>query len=181
MKLVIISPLYPPDTAPSALYVKELATRIIKERLADVSIVTYGNIPEKIEGVKIFCTSKRKSLFVRLFLYTRLLFAITKDADFLFVENGPSVELPMSIVGSLRKLPIVFHIGDTAAHKRAKESVILNFLETALVKRSILVVHHMPLSRPEVLPYQELPPSVGENYEKSWTEHLAIIKPFLTT
>lgn len=67
MKIVLATPLYPPDIAAPALYVKELAKRIAT--LHDVTIVAYANLPETMPEVRMIAVSKRQPLPLRLLTY----------------------------------------------------------------------------------------------------------------
>ena len=68
MKIILTAPMYPPETAKPALYVKELAKRL-KEKKHEIVVITYSNIPEKVPGVRIVAINKRLPLPIRLFLF----------------------------------------------------------------------------------------------------------------
>lgn len=119
MKIVIATPLYPPDLAEPAIYVKELAARL--RTLHDVTVVTYAYIPKKIEGVHIVTTSKQRPLFVRLLFYTFSLLRASRGADILYAQSGSSVGLPAIIVHFLRRIPLIVHVIEDEAWKRAVE------------------------------------------------------------
>ena len=69
MKILIVTPLYPPDIAGHSAYVKELALRLREAHT--VTILAYNHIPEKIEGVNIITIQKHLPTLVRLFLCTQ--------------------------------------------------------------------------------------------------------------
>jgi len=119
MHIVIATPLYPPDRAEPASYVKELAKRIGSTHR--VFIVTYGNIPEKIRGVTIVSTSKQRPLLIRLLFYTIALFRACRDADVLYAQSGSSAGLPILFVHLFRRIPLVMHFIEDEAWERAKE------------------------------------------------------------
>ena len=60
MKIVLATPLYPPDTEPTALYC-ELAKRLGQEKHHQVTIVTYG-APRTNTWVAIIAVDKNKPL-----------------------------------------------------------------------------------------------------------------------
>ena len=171
MKILIASPLYPPDIAPSASYVKELAKRFPKDHL--VTILTYGNLPERVEGVTIATTSKKRPLFIRLLTFTILLVRYMKDVDAIHCENGASVELPVVIVATLFKKPLLFHIGDEKAFQSAKTNKAHAFIHSLIKKKAVAVIDHRTPPKPEILPFGD---SVAEKvtvYEKEWERHIA--------
>jgi hypothetical protein len=175
MKIALISALYPPDIAPSALYIKELAIRLKTHN--SVSIGTYGYIPERIESVEILYTSKNRPIFFRLFFFTKLLLQMCAHNELFYVENGASVELPLFLASRIRKIPYIVHRGDLSAHEFAQKKILLRSLERFIEKESIAVITSNPLSRPETLPFET--PSDTAMYEESWRAHLKEINAYL--
>lgn len=119
MKIVIATPLYPPDLAEPAPYVKELSIRMRKTHR--ITIATYANIPEKVSGVDIVSTSKQRPLPVRLMFYTLLLLRASHRANVLYAQSGSSVGLPIIIVHVLTHTPLVVHFFEDEAWERATE------------------------------------------------------------
>jgi len=135
MRIVIATPLYPPDLAEPAQYVKELATRL--KGTHRVTVVTYAHIPEEVPGVHIISTSKQRPLPVRLLLYTLLLLRACRGGEVLYAQSGSSVGLPVMIVQFLRHTPLVVHVIEDEAWERA--------IEEQLTKKSL----HDFLTSPE--------------------------------
>ncbi len=179
MKILIVTPLYPPDTASPAPYSKELATRLSNMTSGspklEVSIVTYADIPEKIPNITIYCTSKRKPRLFRIFALTSLLLSAAKNADVLFVENGASVELPMYLASFLIRKPFILHISDISAHAHAQKNSLLGRIERLAVSRAKEIITETPLGRPEILPFAAYPTNEFALYEKSWDNHLHML------
>lgn len=177
MNIVLVSPLYPPDIAEPASYMKELARRLAGTHT--VTVVTYGDHPEQVAGVRILATSKRTRLPVRIPQFTRALWLAAKAADVLFVENGASAELPAVIVSHLRGRPLILHIGDPIAHAHAQQSTLFGALENAARRSARHVLSASPLPRPEILPFEARPVAALAAYEASWDAHLAEITSLL--
>lgn len=175
MKVVLATPLYPPDIAPPAPYIKELATRLNEAH--DVHIVTYGHIPEAVFGVGIEAVSKRKRKVPRLISFTVALYRKSKWADVLFVENGLSVELPSLLCSLILKTPIIFHIGDVSANAKSQRRFLPRLLQHLLKLRAREILYAIPMERPEILPFGE--PVNLEPYEHSWNEHVRLINETL--
>jgi hypothetical protein len=172
MKVVIATPLYPPDLAEPAPYSKELARRLVGAH--DVTVLAYGYLPEAVPGVKVEVVNKRQPLPVRLFLYTLSLLGAAKNADVVIAENGPSVALPAGLVARLVRIPFIMHVGDAAAHAHGINSAY-GFPERLLEGAAAKVVSDMPLPRPEVLPFGIPAAHSPEAYEASWETHLAAL------
>jgi hypothetical protein len=178
MKIVIATPLYPPDIAEPAPYVKELAKRLTTQH--EITIVAYSHIPEKIPGVRIVAVDKRRPILNRLFSYTRTLLHEARSTDLIYAENGASVELPLVFISFLVRQPIIFHRGDRAAHVRATNRPLLRLIERAAEQSARAIITDMPLPKPEIIPFSKLTPAETEKYERSWDEHLALLRKTFT-
>lgn len=170
MKIVIATALYPPDIAEPAPYIKELAKRLAKKH--DVTVVSYGYLPEKISGVSFVSVDKRNPLVIRLLQFTFELLRAMQNADVLYAENGASVELPMILVSLIRWKRYILHIGDKEAHARVGKRIIPNIIETIAYWRAHKVLDEMPTERPEILPFENTHQEALDSFEKSWEEHL---------
>ena len=169
MKIVIVSPLYPPDIAQPAPYVKELGSRLSGSH--EIVVVTYGSLPELVRGVHIVTVPKHTPLFMRLFSFTRALMREAKDADVIYLQNGASAELPAGIVARLTRTPLVAHIVDAQAHENAARHPLLGFIEHFAIAPARAIVEDMPMERPEILPLEAYPKEAFLAYEKSWDTH----------
>ena len=167
MRIVLVTPLYPPDTASTALYVKELARRLSSAH--EVTIVAYAHIPEPVKNVEIVAVPKRQPLTSRLSAFIKVLRQASQNSDVVYAINGASVELPLLFVDT----PFVFALNDTKAHARAERSFLLGTLERAVSARAQSIVRDFPIERPEILPLEEAPSE--EEYEKTWNTHLTLL------
>ena len=170
MKIVIATPLYPPDIDETALYVKELAKRLGGEH--EVNIVTYGKIPEKVEGVNIVSVRKKHPLPIRLLLYTFALWKVARRTEIIYAQNGPSVELPAGVISLITKKPFIMHMIDKNSHERASKNWIFRKIENFVFKRAKKIVSDTPLPRPEILPFQAMSEEEILKYEESWIKHI---------
>ena len=168
MKIVLATPLYPPDTALPALYIKELARRLSTTH--EVSIVAYTHLPEQIPAVRVTAVSKRQPVPIRLLRFAFALLTEAREAEHVYALNGPSVELPLLLVSLFTRTPFTLILGDTPAYERSMGSGLYAVIHRLLRSRAHRVIDALPLPRPEVLPFEE-PPSTKE-YETSWKEHL---------
>ena len=178
MKILLVTPLYPPDIAQPAPYTKELASRLTSGATTShgiVTIATYGSHPEKIPGVTILTTSKHRPLLVRIFLFTILLIRPILAADAIIFENGASVELPILLLSFFIHKRYIFQISDTRAHSTALKGTLRGKIEQLARSRARVVIPDMPLPRPEILPLDPYPTQEFEAYENSWRTHLELV------
>ena len=178
MKIVVATPLYPPDIAEPAPYTKEFAARIAGTH--EVTIVTYGHLPEQVPGVRIVTVNKQQPLFLRLPLYILALWNATLKAEVLYVQNGASTELPAGIVSLLTGKKMIFHIEDMAAHEHAQKDPALGRIERFATQRARSVVTSQPNPRPEILPFTPASTAAMEAYESSWQSHLSELTSLFT-
>lgn len=177
MRIVLATPLYPPEIAPPAPYIQELAKRLAK--LHEVTIVAYAHLPEAVPSVRVIAVDKRRPLPLRLISYLRALAQATRQADVLYTVNGASVELPAIIVVALTRTPLVFCIADPAAHARTRSNLLLRIIEQSISARAKLVITDVPYPRPEILPLEPFPVEEMAAYEASWDAHLSTIAKIL--
>ncbi len=178
MKIVLATPLYPPDTEDVALYVKELARRLAKKHT--VTVITYGRLLEKIPNVTIIAINKRRPLLLRLIAYTVALRRAAKSADIVYVQNGPATELPTLLVARITNTPIIMHIGDAQAHKRAGERFYLHNIERLAFSQAKIIIADSPPKRPEIIPFEPVPTEAERAWNISWDSHVhSLEKHFL--
>lgn len=173
MKIVLASALFPPDTAASAAYMKELSARLAADYA--VTAVVYGDLPEEVPGVTIIAVSKRRPIPLRLIAFTASLFKALQQADVLYIENGASVELPALIATTFRRLPVILHYGDAVGRARTQRHLVSRLAERLLDRRARTTLEISPLPRPEILPFAPRPEAQFASYERSWNEHIGKI------
>lgn len=174
MKIVLATPLYPPDIGEPAPYAKELARRLATAHT--ITVVAYAHIPENVEGVRMVSVDKRKPLPIRLMAYTLALYRAAREADCIYSENGPSVELPVSIVSFLTRKPLVVHLGDRAARARTNRNLIHRAIYRIFLGRAREVIEDIPPARPEILPFTPYPAEAFAAYESAWMRHSALVE-----
>ncbi len=178
MHIVIATPLYPPDIENPAPYVKELAGRLINNH--EITIVTYGHLPEQVQGVNIITVRKNIPLLFRLFAYGKALRRVTKNADIIYAENGPSVELPISLVSLVTRVPLVVHVGDKLAHKHASSHFLLRVIERLSHRRAEKIITDIPSLKPEIFPLEQVRTTNQNAWNESWEKHVQMLEHTLT-
>jgi len=120
MRIVIATPLFPPELGSPAEYVSSLAHILKSEHT--VTIVTYANHFEPIEGVLIVPVSKSHTLPVRLLLYTRALIQYTRHADVLYVQRAAASGLPAILASWFTRVPVVVNYLEDEAWERLQHA-----------------------------------------------------------
>lgn len=186
MRILLVTPLYPPDIAGPAPYVKELATRLSKQHT--VSILAFNHIPEAVPDVRIVTVEKSSILPVRLFRFLRALVHESKHTDVVYAQNGPSVELPLFMFSFISSLPIYLRLGDLVPLREAAHHPLMNAVLSITLRRMTgIFIHDLtypvplpsramriscPLSRPEILPFASYPKDAFTTYTDSWENHV---------
>lgn len=173
MRILIATALFPPDTADVATYTKEAATRLKEHH--DVTVLTYGFMPEEIPGVRIIAVPRSLPRILRTARYTLLLRKLLADTDVLYVQNAPAVELPVVLATVLKNTRIITHIADKPAHKRTKESFLRRPILNRVKDMSEKVLKDTPPLPPEILPFQDRPTEALQTYETKWKEHIELL------
>lgn len=119
MKIVLATPLYPPEIGGPATYIKELAHKLRDEH--EVTIVAYASTSEKVPGTTLLTVSKRRPLPVRLAKFTWVLWRAARKADVVYVQNAVAAGLPAAIVRLLTRKPVVLKFVGDEAWERATQ------------------------------------------------------------
>ncbi len=173
MKIVLATPLYPPDIAPPAQYVKELAKRLSAAH--EVTLVVYGRLPEEVPGVRSVAVDKRLPLPLRLISYFFALAHAARGADVVYLQNGPSVELPATLLAPFLRAQLYFHYGDGAAHHYAQKHFWRRTIEGFVARRAGLI-DDTPGQKPEILPLEAPPTAALALWEEAWKRHTTMLE-----
>ncbi len=119
MKIILATPVYPPEFGGPATYTKGLAIKLRDEH--EVIIVAYASTSEPIPGTTLFVASKRRPLPLRLLKFTFDLFRASRGADVIYVQNAMAAGLPAVLVGMVRRIPVVLKFVGDEAWERASQ------------------------------------------------------------
>lgn len=195
MRILLATPLYPPDIKEPAPYVKELAKRLSGTH--EVTILAYNHIPEKVDGVTIVSVEKSANVLVRLSRFFRTLRRLMASCDVLYIQNGPSVELPilLSLLTTTRTPKTLLRIGDYVPLAKGAQSFAFRITH-ALIRRVDVTLSHddtcvlckvptmiipRPYTRPEILPFHAHDAYREKEYENSWSEHVRTLEKLFTS
>ena len=175
MKIIIATPLFPPEIAEPAPYVKNLASKLSNEH--KIAIVAYANFVEKIKEVKIKKTTKKQLLLLRLLKYTYLLLKESAGADIIYSQNAVASGFPAIIVGFLRRKPVIVRFLSDESWERSKQLKLTrknlkNFFKKPpknLKIRLLIPLQRFVLKRSKKIfaPTEELRKTLIEKYKQS--------------
>ncbi len=120
MRILLATPIYPPEAGGPATYTKELAHKLSEEH--DITIVAYADEPEHVRDTRLVVVSKKTFLPIRLALYFYILLREAKEADVIYVQNAVASGLPAVLVGKLRHIPVVLKFVGDEAWERATQA-----------------------------------------------------------
>lgn len=120
MKIILATPVYPPEIGGPATYTKGLALKLRDSH--EIVIVAYASTSELIGGVKLFVASKQRPLPIRLLKFFSILWRESRTADVIYVQNAMAAGLPAVLVGSLRGISVVLKFVGDEAWERANQT-----------------------------------------------------------
>ena len=120
MKIILATPVYPPEIGGPATYTKGLALQL-RDKHA-ITVVAYASTSELIEGIRLFVASKRRPLPIRLLKFFSILWRESRGADVIYVQNAMAAGLPAVLVGRLRRIPVVLKFVGDEAWERASQT-----------------------------------------------------------
>ncbi len=120
VKIILATPVYPPEIGGPATYTKELALRLRDKH--EIVVVAYASTSELIQGIELHVASKRRPILLRLLKFTFDLFRASRGADVIYVQNAMAAGLPAVIVGMIRKIPVVLKFVGDEAWERASQN-----------------------------------------------------------
>jgi glycosyltransferase involved in cell wall biosynthesis len=133
VKIILATPVYPPEFGGPATYTKGLALKLRDKH--EIVIVAYASTSEIIPGTTLFVASKRRPLPLRFLKYSVILFKAARGADVIYVQNAMAAGLPAVIVGMLRQIPVVLKfVGDEAWERASQEGHTEKRLEEFLAE-----------------------------------------------
>ena len=133
VKIILATPVYPPEIGGPATYTKELAVRLRGEH--EIVIVAYASTSEKIAGTTLYTVSKRKPLPLRILEYFVTLYRASRGADVIYVQNAMAAGFPAVLVSKLRRIPLVLKfVGDEAWERASQERLTKKMLEEFLAR-----------------------------------------------
>lgn len=162
MRIILATPLYPPETLDTATYVRELAKQM--SRGNDITIVAYASVSEKINDAKLITVNKRKPLFFRLIEYFVAVFFASKNSDIIYAQNSIAVCFPALLVGFLRKISVIIRYEADEAQTRAERGniggikiLIAKELQKFVLRRAQAIITPYKKTRDAIINVYKIP------------------------
>jgi glycosyltransferase involved in cell wall biosynthesis len=120
MRIVIATPIYPPEIGGPATYTHELASRL--SRAEQITTVAYADEGEAVAGTKLVLVAKKQDLISRLVEFFFVLLREARKANVIYVQNAVAAGLPAVLAGMLLKKPVVLKFVGDEAWERATQA-----------------------------------------------------------
>ena len=131
MKILLATPLYPPEIGGPATYTIELTERLHREH--EITIVAYASTSVHVEGARLVTVSKKRPLPVRILKYTWVMWRESRGKDIIYAQNAVAAGFPSVIVGLLRRIPVIIKfVGDEPWEKATQQKLTTKQLEEFL-------------------------------------------------
>ncbi|MCU0678148.1 MAG: glycosyltransferase family 4 protein [Candidatus Pacebacteria bacterium] len=112
MKIIIATPIYPPEVGGPATYTVEIEKHLMA-RGHVVSVLTFSNIDNPLRTAQTTIVDKKLPRYKRIFVFGWQLYRLAKHHDVIYVQNAMAAGLPAVIVGLLTRTPVVLKfVGD---------------------------------------------------------------------
>ncbi len=135
MKILLTTPIFPPEIGGPATYTCEISRRLL-ERGHDIRVVTFADTKPKVQGVKVIPVRLNYRVLGTLRRQLRLFFTILRAArgmDLIYAQGAVVVGFCSFIVGKLTGKPIVVKfVGDVAWEQAVNNGEIKRYLEDFL-------------------------------------------------
>ncbi len=120
MRILIATPIYPPEIGGPATYVKELCHHLGQTH--DITVIAYTDEDEAFPHTRLISVSKGWPLPLRLFLFFIKLLRVAREHDVIYVQNAMAAGLPVALVSKLTGIPFVLKFVGDEAWERATQN-----------------------------------------------------------
>lgn len=131
MKILITTPIWPPEIGGPATYIKELISRL--PDYYRPSILAFADQPEELPNIPFASISKKGPLPIRQFCFFKKMLDLGKKADVIYAQNPMAVGVPSVLVSHLLKKPLILKfVGDNAWESAFRNGQTKKLLEEFL-------------------------------------------------
>lgn len=176
MKIIITTPLFPPEIAEPAPYVKKVSQYLAKKH--EPSILAYSNAPKNSLNSNIKSIAKNQATPLRLLSYFFKLLHITKNSDIIYAQSGISTSLSSVLVGMIRNKNVIYRFSEDESWERSKrlgltsknslkdflksnpfnfKILFIKYLQTFVLKKSIIIITPSKYFKNIVSNYYKIP------------------------
>lgn len=119
MRIIIATPIYPPEIGGPATYTKELCAHLSGAH--NITVIAYTNSADAFPNTRLVPVGKGRPLPVRLGIFFLKLLRISKGTDVMYVQNAMAAGLPVALVHMLTGIPFVLKFVGDEAWERATQ------------------------------------------------------------
>ena len=153
MRIVLATPVYPPEVGGPATYTVEFAKRLRGEH--HIVIVAYTDEGTPVPHTHLISVSKRQFLPIRLIKFYFALLREARQSDIIYVQNAVAAGLPAMLVGRRLRKPVILKFVGDEAWERARQArktnkTLAQFLKTpqgGLYVRLLMMIEGAVLRR----------------------------------
>lgn len=128
MKIIIATPIYPPEIGGPATYTKELCGHLAD--FHDITVIAYTNSADAFPNTRLVPVGKGRPLPIRLAVFFKKLFRISKGVDVIYVQNAMAAGLPVALVNLFTGIPFILKfVGDEAWERATQQRRTVKRLE----------------------------------------------------
>ena len=131
MKILITTPIWPPEIGGPATYIKELIGHLSDGY--QPSILAFADNPEDLPGVPFVSISKKNPLPIRQLRFIKKLLDLGKNTDVIYAQNPMAVGVPSIVASHILKKPLILKfVGDNAWESAFRNGQTKKLLEEFL-------------------------------------------------
>ena len=144
MKILLTTPLYPPEIADIAVYSKKLAEKL--SIIHEVSLLTYANHPLKTDAFLLRYALKNQHVFKRIVDYIKILWSEVVRNDIIILQTGTSAAFPAFIISKIKSKKIIFRFFEDESIERKKNTTnkcklqLIKIIQKVILKYSNIVI-----------------------------------------
>lgn len=132
MRILITTPIWPPEIGGPATYIKELVARLPKTY--QPTILAFADNPEIPEG-PFQTVSKKNPAIIRQIIFIKKILGLGKNMDLIYAQNAMAAGVPSVIAAKLLKKPLILKfVGDNAWESAFRHGQTKKLLEDFLKK-----------------------------------------------
>ncbi|MEK7154353.1 MAG: glycosyltransferase family 4 protein [Patescibacteria group bacterium] len=131
MKILIATPIFPPEIGGPATYTKEIAERLKGQH--QITVIAFAENPVTIKDVDLVTVNKGLPLPLRQVLFFKKIITLGKKADLIYVQNAMAAGVPSVMAAKLLHKPVILKfVGDGAWEKAFGKGETKKFLDDFL-------------------------------------------------
>ncbi len=119
MKVLISTPLFPPEAHYPAKFSKSLAENI--SQYHEVSLLVFGDSPEQISSVNIVSISKKKNFLKKIFLFLQKSYKPISNSDIIILNQAGLFSFLTFILAKMKNKKIITKIKEDEVEERKKQ------------------------------------------------------------